>query len=266
MTETATEAPEQAPLVFKDNLHEMQHQMFSELITKRNDLVGRLNAATGDRQSLTEQIRENSTDPAIVEAREKWSQAYEELMALVTPVVEETITNSAGSTDELETEIKAVDETLKPGLTFYKKVYGEDAFKHFPTQERLKGAASVRGTGGRRVRGFNLLVQMGDKTQEFENFTQAAKFLEIDTSDLQTAFFKKAGTEVLKEVPNEVKITLTITNTDENGTETSEDAFITAYRTETKEEAAATEPADAPEATETSDDVDTGDEDSLSAV
>lgn len=228
MSENQTEAP-----VFQDQMHEMQFSMLSDLINKRNDLVGKANAAKGDRQTLTEQIRDNSTDPDIVAAREAYSEALLALDALVKPEVERIIADAEGASEGIEAEIAELDKTLKPGVTFFKKVYGEESAKHFPSQSRLTGAATVRsGAGGRRVRGFNVIVTIDGESVEFENFASAAKHLDVETADLQSAFFTKAGTETLKDVPDEVNMTIDFTETDADGNESSKQAFVKAYRTE----------------------------------
>lgn len=253
MAETAEQEQVQE---FQDPMHEMQFKMLSDLITKRNDLVGKANAAKGDRQTLTEQIRENSQDPEIVKAREAYSEALLALDALVKPEVERIIADSAGATEGIESEISELDKTLKPGVTFFKKVYGDDAAKFFPTQSRLAGAATVRsGAGGRRVRGFRVVVTIDGESTEFENFAGAAKFLDAETSDLQAAFFQKAGTETLKDVPDEVNMTIDFTEVDADNNEQAKQAFVKAYREKPLNDGAnssdeASDPEPSPEVTE----------------
>lgn len=231
MTDTATETP--AAPQFKDEFQKMQFTMLNEQIVKRNSLVGRANAAHGDRQSLTEQIRENDTDPDIVEAREQMSKWVLKLDELVKPKVDAVIADAAGSVEGIETEIKEIDSVLKPGLNYYKKLYDDDTVSQFAAQERLKGTA-VRsgGGGGRRIRGFNVIVTVDGEDREFENFTQAAKHLDVDTVDLQKAFFSQAGTEDLKAVPDSVKFTINFPEVDADGNEAEKEAFVRAYRTE----------------------------------
>lgn len=249
MTEQATEET-LPPQQFQDEMHQMQFSLLDGLIKKRNDLVGRFNAASGDRQSLTEQVRENSTDPAIVEARERWSQAYLDLMALVDPIVEATITNAQGSTEELEKEIKDLDTKLKPGVTYFKKMYGENAAKYFTSQERVKGAIRAGG-GGKRVRGFDVIVTIDGEDRQFENAAGAAKFIggDVETSDLQKAFFEKSGVEASKDAPDVVSLTLSFTEVDGDGNKTEKEAFVKFVRT--GKDDAETEAAD--EATEDED-------------
>jgi hypothetical protein len=233
MTETATAS---APAVkFDDEMQELTFNMLAGFIKERNALVGRVNAASGDRESLTESIRESDDDPEIVAKREAWAQAYEDLMALVTPKVEEVLANSQGSTTEYEEKIKEIDAKLKPGVTYFKKLYQDSnpgVVEALPSQDRLKGASVGRtGAGGRRVRGFNVVITADGETEEFENFASAAKFLDVETAELQKRFFEKAGTDVLKDVPDEVNLTVNYEEVDEDENVTVKEAFVRAYRT-----------------------------------
>ncbi len=226
MTEQVTEET-LPPQVFQDDLHQMQFAAMDGLIKKRNELVGRFNAASGDRVTLTEQIRESNDDPAIVEAREKWSQAYLDLMALVEPKVDEVINNTQGSTEELEKSIKDLDGKLKPGLTYFKKTYGENAAKYFTPQDRVKGAIRAGG-GGKRVRGFDVTVTIDGEDRTFENSASAAKFIggDVETADLNKAFFEKAGVDQSKDAPDTVNFTLDFVEADADGNKTEKQAFV----------------------------------------
>lgn len=224
---------EKAPLKFKDDFQKMQFELLSKQISERNGLVGKANAAHGDRQTLTEQIRESDTDPAIVEAREQMSKWILKLDELVKPKVDAIIADAAGSVTEIEEQIKGIDAVLKPGLNYYKKLYDDDSASHFPAQDRLKGTA-VRssGAGGRRIRGFNVEVTVDGESRDFDNFTQAAKHLNVDTIDLQKAFFSQAGSEDLKAVADKVSFTINFPEVDADGNEQEKEAFVKAYRTE----------------------------------
>lgn len=252
MSENSTET---TPLAFVDEMHELTHKQIEKFINERNALVGQANAANGDRVTLTEQITENSTDPAIVEAREMRDEAIMRLHELVTPKVNEIVENAAGSVVEVEESIKEIDGKLKPGLTYYKKVYGEDAAKHLPSQERLKGTQIRSGGGGRRVRGFKVDVTVDGETTTFDNFASAAKYLEVDTTDLQEKFFEKAGNpKQVKDAPDVVNMTINYTEVDEDETETEKEAFVKAWRP-TANETPADEPVVADEDDEDDEDL-----------
>jgi hypothetical protein len=224
MSEQATE--QLPPQQFQDEMHELQFGLLNGLIEKRNDLVGRFNAASGDRVTLTEQIKE-SNDPDIAAARELWAQAYEELMALVTPKVNEIINNAQGSTESIEKDIKELDAKLKPGVTYFKKMYGENAAKYFASQERVKGAIRAGG-GGKRVRGFDVIVTIDGEDRQFENAASAAKYIgsDVETSDLQKAFFEKTGVDASKDAPDVVSLTIEFTDVDGDGNKTEREAFV----------------------------------------
>lgn len=225
------EAPTE--IKFTDEMQELTHKQLAKFITDRNALVGKANAASGDRVTLTEQITENSTDSEIVAARQARDEAIMRLHELVTPQVEAIVADSQGSMDEVEASIKEIDSKLKPGLTYYRKLYGEDAAGALPTQERLKGTQIRSGASGRRVRGFRVEVTLDGETTGFENFTQAAKFLDVETADLQSKFFEAAGNpKQVKDAPNEVKFAVNITEVDEDENETVKEVLLRAYRPE----------------------------------
>ena len=250
MTENTAEAPVEQEIVFQDDIHEMMHTKFVGLIKERNSFVGRANAANGDALALKEQITEESTDSDIVAARNARDEAIEALEALVKPQVESMVNNASEGLAETEASIKSIDEKLKPGLRFFKSVYGDDAFDKLPKQVRPKGMRlSNTGTSGKRIRGFNVKTTIDGDITEFETFSQAAKYLDEDTSALQNAFFSAAGTDTLKDAPNEVSFNVTFTEVDEDGIESKKDASIFAYRTEPDEDVAQsnTQQADANE-------------------
>ena len=241
MTDTIPEAPanETEELKFDDDIQEMMYHKFVGLIKERNSFVGKANAANGDALALKEQITEESTDSDIVAARNARDEAIEALEALVKPQVESMVNNASEGLAETEASIKEIDEKLKPGLRFYKSVYGDDAVDALPKQIRPKGMRlSNTGTSGKRIRGFNVKTTIDGDITEFETFSQAAKYLDEDTASLQNAFFSAAGTDTLKDAPNEVSFNVTFTEVDEDGTESKKEASIYAYRTEPDEDAA----------------------------
>lgn len=251
-TDTAEAPAAPAELSFQGELHQLQFEQIKDFIHKRNSLVATLNAAQGDRVSMTEQFKNESTDPQVVAAREALEQAQQALEALIAPLVEQAIAAASGSTDEIEAALSDLDGKLKPALTYFKKMYEGDAtVDALPSQDRLKGASVGRaGSGGRRIRGYNVVVTLDGKTTEFENFTSAAKHLDLDTTDLQKIFFDKAGKgpdAALKDLPDVVNFAINFTETDDQGVETENEAIIKAYRTETSGNAteAPVEPTDA---------------------
>lgn len=230
----ATEVEKPKEQTFKDALQKAQFEELNKMILSRNDLVGRANAASGDRLTLTEQIRENSTDPDIAEAREQMSQWSLKLDELVKPIVDKMVEDSKGSIDDLESKIKEADGTLKPGLTFYRKMYGDDAAGFFADLARLKGIQVRSGGGGRRIRGYTIFVTLGDsdKTVGYENFSSAAKAIGVDTLDVQQAFMAKAGTEDAAKFPPVVEFLIDYPHTDKDGNKSTLQAQVRAEKNE----------------------------------
>lgn len=222
-------------LEFVDAMHKAAYEQLATFINERNSHVGKVNAANGDRMTLTEQITEESTDPKIVKAREARDAAIMALHELVNPQVDKIMTDAKGAVEEIEKAIKDIDAKLKPGVTYFRRVYGEDAADALPAQARLKGVRINSGGGsGRRVRGFNFIVNYAGETEECENAAGVAKFLgDIETSIVQEAFFQAAGVDASKDAADTVEFALTLTETDEDGNESETKADIKAYRTKT---------------------------------
>lgn len=255
--ETTESQVEEKP-VFPDEMAELSFKTLSDLIANRNSEVGKVNAVKGDRQTLTEQIEAQSTKPEIVEARERVAKIQEALdeavmalHAVVTPEVNSLLEDAESSVKDTEAKVKEYDEKIKPGLKYFKKMYGENLAKHLPALARLKGF-STKGAGatGRRVRGFDVAVTIDGETTAFENMAQAAKYLEVETATLQEAFFKASGKESLKDVGDRVDFNVTFTEVDEAGAESENTAQVVATRTVKHDEAEASDEAEADESTE----------------
>lgn len=234
------EAEKPKDLVFQDDLHRLQYESFQALIKEKNSLVGRANAAKGDRESLTAEIRDNSTDPEIVNLREQISELIFKLDGLVKPQVDAAISAASGDVNEIEEQIKAKDKTLKSGLTYFFSVYGDEWKDHFTKQDRLKGVTLRSGGGGRRIRGYNLTVTVDGEDKTFENFSTAAKYIDVETIDLQRAFMDEAGTEDADKFPPVVSFNVNYVDTDKDGNKTEKSAHVRAFKSETE----ATGPSD----------------------
>lgn len=239
--DTVVEEAPLPPQQFSDEMQQMQFTLFQKMIAERNALVADVNAAAGNKEDLLNFYRETDTsDPALVAAREAWSQAYLDLMAIVEPKVEARIADSKGSQEEAEAKIKDLDGKIKPGLNLYRKLYEDldpNAMKYFTKQERVKGVGIRSGSGVRRLRNLAVDITIDGETTTFENFSTAAKHLDWDTGDLQKAFFDKAGTEDPKKFPAVTSFSANYVETDKDNNETEKDAFIKVRRTDNDNDA-----------------------------
>lgn len=212
---------------FPDEMAQASFNMLADLINKRNAKVGEINAVKGDRQTLTEQIEANSDKPEIVAARaerdriqEQLDEAIMALHAVVTPEVNAILADAESSVKETEEAVKAYDDKIKPGTTYFKKMYGENLAKFLPGLARLKGFSTKgAGSSGRRVRGFTVVTVIDGEQHQHENFASAAKYLDLETAELQEAFFKAAGKDNLKEIADRVDFTVEYQEVPEGGTE-----------------------------------------------
>lgn len=240
MTETQEQVTEQT---FANPMQKMQFDALAEMIKEYNSLVGKVNAATGDKDALAESIVQQ---PEFDDLRNKIAELQEQLDAAVDVKVQEALASDQGDVTEDTEKAKELKSTITSGVNYYKRLYGENAAEAFPKQERLKGASRAgSGAGGRRIRGFRVVITDSNGPTEYENFANAAKALGIATNDLQEHFFAKAGVEKLADVPDEVTFTLAWEDVAEDGTKSEASAEVRAYRevpTGTNDE---TEPEDA---------------------
>lgn len=244
---------------FANEMQKMQYNSLVEFINKRNDLVSKINAATGDREALVESVA-NSSDESIAHLRNSIADLQERFDALVAEAVDALLAESTDNAEGLQNEVKEIDETVKPGLSFYKKLYGDDAAAELPKLDRLKGARSGSGSGQKRIRGYDVDVFVDGETTSFENFSQAAKAVGVDTAALQEGFFAKAGVEKLKDAPDEVEFSVSWVEEDDDGNEFENTATVTARRTGPSGPPTASADEDEEE------DVDVPDEDDLSEL
>lgn len=214
-------------------LKQMQIDAMTEMIVERNELVGKVNAATGSKDALADSIRNSEQ---FEDLRNQIAELEEALESQVDALVKERLENATEVGSDVTEKIKELDAALTPGLTYFKKIYGEEAFNELPKRDRVKGVRTGGGGGGgKRIRGFNWVVTVGNESTEYENAATTAKALGIDTKTLQEQLFAKAGVETVKELPNEVILTMSYEDVAEDGTKTSVSATIRAYRTEPTE-------------------------------
>lgn len=217
-------------------LMQMQFDAMTEMINKRNALVAKVNAATGSKEALADSIRNL---PEFEDLRNQIAELEDQLDAAVDVKVKEALDSATEVGSEVTDEIKEIDAALTPGLTYFKKIYGDEEADKLPKRDRLKGTRTGGGSGGKRIRGFNWVITVNGESTEYENAASAAKALDVPTKTLQEQLFAKAGVEQVKDLPNEVTLSMSWSDVAEDGTETPVTATIRAYRTEPVEDEAA---------------------------
>lgn len=220
---------EATAVTFDNEMQRMQYEAINGFIHESNKLVARINASKGDRDTLTENIR--NTDE-FADRRNKIAELQDELDALVKIKVDEALSNVSEDTEGLDEQVKELKSKISAGLTFFKKLYPDFDLESLPKVERLKGAGGGGGGGGgKRIRGYNWIVTVNNESTEYENAASAAKALGLDTVVLQEQFFARAGVEQIKDAPDEVAFGLSWQDVAEDGTETTVNAVVKAYRT-----------------------------------
>lgn len=267
MTETTTEAPvAKKEREFSSPMEKMQFEGLEEFIAQYNDYVGKINAATGDKDALAEQIAKEKFADELAEI----VRLQEALDAKVDVEVEKALTSDQGDMTELTEKAKDLKGKIGAGINYFKKLYGDESAEHFTKQERLKGQrVGGTGTGTRRIRGFRVSITQGDDVKDYENFASAAKALGLDTPKLQEFFFQKAGATDLSEIGNEVEFDLSWEQTNEDGSKETVTATVKCYREVPIEDESESE--DVAEETEDSvesevEDADSPDEDNLQTI
>lgn len=253
MSETTTEAPAKQELTFSSPMEKMQYEAMEQFIGEYNDLVGKINAATGDKDALAVQIAKEKFADELAEI----TRLQEALDAKVDVEVEKALTSDQGDMTELTEKAKDLKGKIGAGINYFKKLYGDESAEKFTKQERLKGQrVGGTATGTRRIRGFRVTITQGDEAKDYENFASAAKSLGLSTGELQEFFFAKAGATDLSDIGNVVEFDLNWNDTDEEGNEVPNSATVKCYRENPVEDESPSVTEDEVEADETPDEDD----------
>ena len=133
-------------LTFSSPMQKMQFEGLAEFIKQHNELVAKVNAATGDRDSLFEQI---ASEDEFAELTAKIAELQEELEAKVNERVEGALANATGDIAGLQDEIKELKSTISSGTTYYTKLYKDESAEALPKVERVKGTRPCRASWNR---------------------------------------------------------------------------------------------------------------------
>jgi hypothetical protein len=225
MTETAV-----APAPITDPMQKMQHDTLTQLIVQYNKVAEEVNAATGNKEDLAKTIREHED---FADLRNQIAELEATLQAQVDERVEARMNDSSGDTEALAKKAAEMKGTITTGVSFYNKLFGKIAAQQLPKVARIKGKSGGGGkAGGRRIRGYNWIVNLNGQITECDNAAGAAKLLGVVTTEqLQEQFFAKAGVDKVKDAPDKVIIVLDWPDTNEDGSQTQNHAEIEVYRT-----------------------------------
>jgi hypothetical protein len=202
-----------------DDFGQLALAKYNDTLTDYN---GKVKAAksVSSVEEFTETFMETAPELAEINAQiEKISQAMEAALAkrlsvatpLITPAYEAAVKGSGVDLVALDEQLKLLRTTAK----YLTAVYGDDVLEGTEKIEGRGKSGGNSGTGGRRIRGFEIYIDgklSAVKTKEFTDkdgvvhpsvlkstFSCAAKELEVDTVELQRAFFEAAGSENVKD-------------------------------------------------------------------
>jgi hypothetical protein len=220
-TQTEAEANESVATVSLDSLDTFQ-RMFAERligeIEEHNKIVKEIKASSSNLDDVMDSVRAGD-DPKVVKARERIESLNADLEKVEASLREyvkaqaEKILSTQKETDTsaLDEQRKSLSQKISQGVNYLAGETGVDKKAlPLPKVATLRGMSSGEGAGagGRRLRGFSVVVDgkealMGGKS----SFSAAAKVLNTDTANLQEAYFKAAGTNEAEKFPAKVEFT-----------------------------------------------------------
>ena len=217
MTEQTTEQTEQTetPSVSLDSLDNFQRAFAERLISQieeHNKIVAQIKASSSNLDDVMDSVRAGD-DPKVVKARTeieslnaRLEKAETALREYVKGEAEKVLANQKETdTSGLDAQRKEAASKISQGVNYLAGEAGVDK-KALPLPKiaTLRGMSSGEGSGsgGRRLRGFSVVVDgkealMGGKS----SFSAAAKVLETDTPTLQAAYFAAAKTDDADKFP-----------------------------------------------------------------
>jgi hypothetical protein len=192
-----------------DDFGALALQKFTDTVTAYNEQV----KASKSVDSI-EDFRENfiETWTGVAEENKKIEQlqsALETVLAArllkVEPVLSaeyaKALEASGVDPEALNAQLKTINATKK----YLVAMYGEAVLEDTPKVEGRRAATGGgSGSGGRRIRGFEVYIDgklsaiKNAKGELKSTFSCAAKELEVETVELQRAFFEAAGSEDVK--------------------------------------------------------------------
>lgn len=219
-TSTTTETAE-TPAVSLDSLDSFQRAFAERLIAQieeHNAIVAQIKASSSNLDDVMDSVRAGD-DPKVVKARKeiddlnaRLEKSETALREYVKAEAEKVLANQKETdTSGLDAQRKEAASKISQGVNYLAGEAGVDK-KSLPLPKiaTLRGMSSGEGSGsgGRRLRGFSVVVDgkealMGGKS----SFSAAAKVLETDTPTLQAAYFKAAGTDDAEKFPVKVEFT-----------------------------------------------------------
>lgn len=226
MTTPSESAPAVAakPAVKLDDFGQMAKERLLSVINEAVGLSGQVKAASGDPQSLLENLRENSDNEQaqkITAAIEKIDNDREALVnkrdEILKPIVTQMIEAAKSGSEGVVEKFNALKATAAAGRKYLVDLYGDAAVEDLPKFPGMRSASggSNAGSGQRRVRGFDAYVDgvlstaRNGKGEQTSNLAAAAKQIGVDTEQMRELFFGAAGSKDSKDWPATVEFTVT---------------------------------------------------------
>lgn len=158
---------------------------FSENFMETDDSVAEVNAKIEKLESAVEDLK---------------SQRLSIATPLIGPAYEAAVAGAGVDVTAMDEQLKLIRTTAK----YLTAVYGDEVLKDTDKVESRKSSGGGTGTGGRRIRGFDIYIDGKFSFKENKDgvkkstFSIAASDLGVETTELQRAFFDAAGMEDTK--------------------------------------------------------------------
>lgn len=211
-----------------DEFGKMALERYTGSVSTYNGLVAKIKAASGSPEDVLAAVKADGSIPEVEKvnvAIEKHKAALlkleTELDVIAKPIADARLADGSKDVEAETAEADVLHKTIRSARNYLVDSYGEAVLEGTPDIARRTNR-STGGTGGKRIRGFDVYVDetlatMRDaKNVERSNFAAAAKAAGVPTVDLQKAFYVAAGSEDKDAWPNRVEYTVTDKEGDEH--------------------------------------------------
>jgi len=215
---TAETSAQTIPL---DEFGKMALDRYVDSVNTYNGLVAKIKAASGSPEDVLNAVKVDGSIPEIEKvnvAIEKHKAALlkleAELDVIAKPIADARLADGSKDVEAETAEADVLHKTIRSARNYLTDSYGDAVLEGTPDIARRTNR-STTGTGGKRIRGFDVYVDgalatMRDaKNVERSNFAAAAKVAGVATVDLQKAFYVAAGSEEKKDWPDRVEYSVT---------------------------------------------------------
>jgi len=191
-----------------DDFGKVALQRYIQVVEQHNALVAKTKAVES-KEKFAEAFMNEALELSEFNAQiEKLESALEDLkgqrLVVATPLITPAYEAALAGVGVDPEQVKELKKQISASAKYLTSMYGDAVLADAPKPDAMRAAGGSTGGGGRRIRGFEVYVDgviQGAKNADgvFKStFSHAAKALEVETVELQRAFFEAAGQEDTK--------------------------------------------------------------------